>query len=146
MDAVILAVAGLERAGLLGSLPPGLRAMPLDPLRFVPAAGQGALAIQIRSDDAPLAEMVAGVNDEASHDALLAERWVVRELGADCHSCLGVYVWPEGGAWRAVGMVARRSDGGGMLRCETAAESARQVGEELLGELLARGGAKVLSS
>ena len=85
VDVLVLAAAGLDRlqrrheAG--GALCGGV---------FVPAAGQGVIAVQARADSA-----AAGAVSSASHDrtmaCLLAERAVVRELSASCHAPVGVH-------------------------------------------------------
>jgi hydroxymethylbilane synthase len=83
-DAVVLAAAGLQRLGLAdagGHL--------LGPPDFLPAAGQGALAVQ--AADATLwRPRLAAVDDPQTAVAVRAERKVVAELGADCHSAVGV--------------------------------------------------------
>ena len=85
--AVVLAAAGLHRAGLFD---PSCMSY-LDAERMVPAAGQGALALQCRADDARTIAAVAALDDPATRAAVDAERLVVRLLDADCHSPLGAY-------------------------------------------------------
>jgi hydroxymethylbilane synthase len=87
-DAVILAAAGLERAGLY------------DPARmigteFLPAAGQGALALQCRRGDQQTRQLLAGMNDPTTALCVDAERAVVARLRGDCHSPIA--------AWATVG-------------------------------------------
>jgi hydroxymethylbilane synthase len=84
-DAILLAAAGLARLGIS-------RFTPLDPTRFVPAAGQGALAVQCRADDAATVEVLAKLNDAAVRRDVSAERQVVDELDGDCHSAIGASV------------------------------------------------------
>ncbi|HEY8450539.1 MAG TPA: hydroxymethylbilane synthase [Bacillota bacterium] len=104
LDAIVLAAAGLMRLGLLPGafalgqpleldLPPGRRAhlYPLDPERFVPAAGQGALAVQIRRDDAAAAQLLEPLNDPATEQALRAERSYLEAMGASCAVPIGAY-------------------------------------------------------
>ena len=86
-DAVVLAAAGLHRAGLLERD----HTAAFDPDEMVPSAGQGALALQCRADDRLAIEAVAALDDPATRAAVDAERRVVDLLGADCHSPLGVY-------------------------------------------------------
>ncbi len=110
-DAIVLARAGLQRLGReqeIGAV--------LDPARFVPAPGQGALALQARSQDARAREAVAAILDEDASACLLAERALASALGASCHTplgahaapagcgCLGLRAWvglPDGSAWIA---------------------------------------------
>ncbi len=86
-DAVVLAAAGLVRAGLSD---PAVTAA-FDPDEMVPSAGQGALALQCRADDAATITALSALDDPDTRAAVDAERLVVDLLGADCHSPLGVY-------------------------------------------------------
>ncbi|MBU0754273.1 MAG: hydroxymethylbilane synthase, partial [Planctomycetes bacterium] len=79
MDAVILACAGLTRLGLKERITERL------PLKsFIPAPGQGALGITIRSGDKATASRVAGLNDLPSASAVAAERAFLLHLGGGC--------------------------------------------------------------
>ena len=79
LDAVILAAAGLRRLGLLGEasevFPPEL---------FLPAPGQGALALQARADDPISDELKILLDDPDTHDSVRAERGFLARLGAGC--------------------------------------------------------------
>lgn len=79
-DAVILAVAGLKRSGLFD---PGIM-FPMNEL--IPAAAQGALAIQCRKCDACTRMLIEPLNDGPSRLAVDCERAVVLALNGDCHS------------------------------------------------------------
>jgi len=86
-DAIVLAKAGLLRLRLdLG----GIDQTDLDANDFVPAAGQGALAIQCRSDDHETRRRLAAINDARAELETRVEREVVRGLNGDCHSPIGV--------------------------------------------------------
>lgn len=111
LDAIVLARAGLQRLGredAVGAV--------LDPARFVPAPGQGMLALQARSDDAPVREALAAIGCADSLACLLAERALARQLNATCNTPLGacanvgaagrltLRAWiglPDGSAWLA---------------------------------------------
>ena len=81
LDAIVLAVAGLKRLGL------GAHAgAPLDQL--VPAAGQGALAVQARAGELDAARLEP-VNDRSTAACVELERELVRALGASCHTPVG---------------------------------------------------------
>ena len=82
VDAIVLAAAGLERLGI---------GRPAEPLDFVPAPGQGTLAIEARADDERVREAVEDVHDPATFAALTAERAAVRVLGATCHTPVGIH-------------------------------------------------------
>jgi hydroxymethylbilane synthase len=79
-DATLLAAAGLER---LGQSEVGT---PLDPLVWLPAPGQGCIAIECRAHDAETARLLAAINHGPSQVALLAERTLLAALGGNCHS------------------------------------------------------------
>lgn len=89
VDAVVLAAAGLRRLGLLDNLP--LEVTLLEATEIVPAAGQGALAVQCRADRGDVRELLSAINHEATARSVTLERRVVQALEADCTSPLGVY-------------------------------------------------------
>ena len=89
-DAAVLAAAGLVRLGLLDRA-----AEVLSIEVMLPAAGQGALALQVRADDAEAAELVGVLDNDASHSATAAERAFEARLGAclpagraGCHAAM----------------------------------------------------------
>ncbi len=79
-EATLLAMAGLNRTGL------GQVGTPLDPGTWLPAPGQGAIAIECRADDAEVLAVLAAIDDETSNQALHAERRLLAALGGNCHS------------------------------------------------------------
>jgi hydroxymethylbilane synthase len=95
LDAIVLARAGLQRLGredAIGAV--------LDPLRFVPAPGQGTLALQARSDDASTHEALAAIGCVDSLACLLAERALARSLQASCDTPLGAHAVAADGSLR----------------------------------------------
>jgi hydroxymethylbilane synthase len=101
-DAIVLAAAGLERLGLERAV---------TPLDFVPAPGQGTLAIEARADDERVRSAVGAVHHAATFADLEAERAAVRVLAATCHTPVGIHAQdgtirgfvglPDGSAWVA---------------------------------------------
>ena len=91
LDAIVLARAGLQRLGR-ESEAGGV----LEPERFVPAPGQGTLALEGRSDDSRTREAAQRITDKDAFACLLAERTLARELDASCHTPLGAYAAPAG--------------------------------------------------
>ncbi len=89
-DALVLAKAGLDRLGR------GSEGQPLDPAVFVPAAGQGCLAVEVRDADEPANPATFGLTDFTTEACLLEERNVVRSLGATCHTPIGVHAVKTG--------------------------------------------------
>ena len=86
LDAVVLAYAGLARIGQLDQVS---EVFELD--QTLPAAGQGALAVECASTDPALAALIGAVDDPDSRAAVTAERAVLAGLRAGCHAPVGVY-------------------------------------------------------
>ncbi|MFQ6172279.1 hydroxymethylbilane synthase [Oryzobacter sp. R7] len=84
LDAVVLAAAGLRRLGRVDEA-----TELLDPLQMLPAPGQGALAVEVRSDDAATAAVVAPLDDADSRACTTAERTLLAELEAGCSAPVG---------------------------------------------------------
>jgi hydroxymethylbilane synthase len=86
LDAIVLARAGLQRLeneDAVGAV--------LDPERFVPAPGQGTLAIEARAGDLATRRALAPIGDVRALDCLIAERALAHELGASCDTPLGAH-------------------------------------------------------
>ena len=140
-DALVLAQAGLDRLGR------GEEGRPLDRSEFVPAAGQGCIALETRTAD-PVSE-VSALQDMETDTCLAEERAVVRLLGATCNTPIGVHAsgteedgltltafvgLPDGSRWirDELGMALPRASG---LLGFDVAERLRAAGaEELLAE------------
>ena len=85
LDAIVLARAGLLRLGLAD------RATEvLDPIQVLPAAGQGALALECRADDSVVCEVLTALNDADTQACVTAERTVLAALEAGCTAPVGV--------------------------------------------------------
>jgi hydroxymethylbilane synthase len=84
-DAIVLAGAGLRRLGRAGEI-----GAELDAEEFVPAAGQGLLALETRGDD-PARALVEDFDDASARTRLEAERALVESLEATCHTPVGVH-------------------------------------------------------
>ncbi len=91
LRAIVLAHAGLQRLGRESDI-----GAVLDPQRFVPAPGQGVLALEGRAQDARVREAVQEITDADAFACLLAERALARELGASCNTPLGAHAAPAG--------------------------------------------------
>jgi len=81
-DAVILAYAGLKRAGLFDES----FMTPIPVKAMLPAAGQGALALQCRRDKEEVRQLLYALHDSTSNLEVYLEREIVRQLNGDCHS------------------------------------------------------------
>ena len=84
--AIILARAGLVRLGLADRV-----TQRLDPERFLPACGQGALGIEIRDGDADVAELLVPLDDAPTRAAVTAERTFLAALGGGCQAPIGAF-------------------------------------------------------
>jgi hydroxymethylbilane synthase len=87
IDAVVVAVAALERLGLTDHI-----AERLEPESFIPQVGQGAIALECGSSSDAL-ETLAAIDDRDAHRALRCERAFLLELGAGCELPGGAYAW-----------------------------------------------------
>ena len=137
---LFLAAAGMNR---LGITPPHL--VRLDPEGFLPACGQGALALQIRQDDEMLREIVAAIHDPETAETVTAERAFLAELEGGCQVPIGATASCSNNQVKLTGMIASL-DGSQLVRGahQGMREKAAQVGRELAGQLLERGGRAIL--
>ncbi len=98
LDAVMLAAAGLLRLGLMqgdqiaieGQT---LSALTLDPVTFLPAAGQGAIAIECRAGDEATITAIRALNHAETESRVTAEREFLKILGAGCQTPIGAHTW-----------------------------------------------------
>ena len=138
-DAVILARAGLARIGRLGDV-----TEVLDPLQMLPAPGQGALAVECRTDDPLAAEVAAALDDPRVRAAVTAERAVLATLEGGCSAPIGALaeiVEGEDGDELWVRSVALSLDGALSVRRSASGDpsDAAGVGARLGEEMLADG-------
>jgi hydroxymethylbilane synthase len=140
-DAIVLAAAGLRRLGREAEI--GFR-VPED--RMVPAAGQGALAVQVRSGDEETAAAVRAIGDAVSFAELRAERACFTRLDADCSTPIGVHAKVDGERLR-IGAFIGLPDGGEWIRDELDADASdpEAAGAELAKRLLGAGAADLLA-
>ncbi|MGA2071566.1 MAG: hydroxymethylbilane synthase [Sedimentisphaerales bacterium] len=90
-DAIVLARAGLERLGLADII-----SIIFDPTKFIPSPAQGALAVEVRADDAETKEIVSKLDDKDYRITTTAERQVFSALGCGCHAPAGVFAQLSG--------------------------------------------------
>lgn len=140
-DAIVVAAAGLARLGLV---PPNAR--PLAPEEFIPAVGQGILAIEARLADRDLRALLGRLDDPATRAQADAERAFLRHLGASCHTPVAAHAQLANGVLSLDGLVASL-DGRRVIRSRAtgAAAGAELLGQKLADDLLAQGAGKVLS-
>lgn len=130
-EALVLAAAGLQRLGLEARIKEHL-----PPEVCLPAAGQGALALQTRADDQRLIELLQTAHHAPSAECVAAERALCLGLGADCASALGAYADFEGERIRLRAVVCEAE---GDARAEFCArgDKPQALGEALAEEILA---------
>ncbi len=142
-DAIILAHAGLARAKLLD--PTVMTEIPL--MQMLPAAGQGALALQCRRDAADVQEILRTLNDPATELATRLEREVVQRLEGDCHSPIAAFArFPGPQTVRLTACAAGRDGRPPVLRAEVevAVAEADRAAQRVADVLLAQGAAELL--
>lgn len=137
-DAIVLAMAGLRRLDARATY-----TVPWAPDEIVPAAGQGALAVEVREGDPLLAyELRAAVNDADAERSVRCERAALRALHAGCSAPIGIHARSTDGRLRAQIAYATPTE---VVR-ESVEGIAKTVAEaEALGESLARAVAARLS-
>jgi len=140
-DAIVLAAAGLKRLGLGARI----RSL-LEVAESLPAAGQGALGIECRSDRPEIAALLQPLADGPTGCCVRAERAVNRALGGNCAVPLGAFAEIRGERLRVRALVAS-PDGRRIARadCEGAAADPERVGDEAAGLLRERGAAEILA-
>ena len=90
-DATLLAAAGLNRLGETGT------GHPLAAEEWLPAPGQGAIAIECRANDATTGSLLAAIDHAPSRAAVMAERALLAALGGNCHSAIAVLTSAQDG-------------------------------------------------
>jgi hydroxymethylbilane synthase len=141
-DAIILAAAGLTRLGL------GERIRAVLPAEAsLPAAGQGALGIEVLSSRPEMAQWLAPLDDAATAACVRAERAVSRALAGSCEVPLGAYAEMRDGSIYLRGFVAL-PDGSRIARAELtgAPAYAEALGLQLAEALRAQGAAEILAA
>ncbi len=140
LDAIVLAAAGLRRLGREKDI-----SFLLDAGQMIPAAGQGALALQTREDDAEAREAVAAISDDTALVELTAERAAVAALDASCNTPIGIHARRDGDRLTIDGF-AGLPDGSIWVRDRFEGDAAdpRALGEELAQRMLAAGAGHIL--
>jgi len=133
-DAIVLAAAGLKRLGL------GQRIRSVfDPSRMIPAAGQGALGLEVREDAAELRATLAQTVHRPTWLAVHAERAVSRSMGGSCSVPLAAYAVWDGDTLRLTAALGDASQPSRpLLRTEVSAQPADAAQATSLGEQAAR--------
>ncbi|UGT58022.1 hydroxymethylbilane synthase [Nocardia asteroides] len=150
LDAIVIARAGLSRIGRTDAITESL-----EPVQMLPAPSQGALAVECRSDDAELIEILAGLDDASTRAAVLAERALLGELEAGCTAPIGAIaevvesIDEDGRIFEELSLraCAAAIDGSDVLRASIvgAPRDAEELGVALARDLLDLGARALLS-
>ena len=138
----MLAEAGLERLGLAGQI---TQVIPL--ALVLPAVGQGALGLEIRSEDALTAAAVTLLDDPVSHQAVVAERAMLAALHGGCLAPVAAWARFEQGNLMLIGRVLS-SDGRTQIDAQRRAppSAAAALGREVAKELLTQGAGPLIEA
>lgn len=143
VDAVVVAQAALHRLGL------GDQAAEVLPTSVVlPQVGQGALAVECRSDDGGMVALLHTIDDGAAHAAVSAERSFLAAVGGGCRAPVAAWARtaaaPDGGLRVRLAALLASGDGHIVLRHEVEGADPRALGAAAWSGLLSRCGAGVL--
>ncbi len=138
-DAIILAAAGLTRLGKTQ-----LVREVLSEEFMCPAAGQGALGIEIRAGDGEMREHLAFLDDPAARATTTCERALLQRLGGGCQVPIGAFAEMREGSLHLTAIVAR-PDGSTILRETQSGSQAVALGEAVGDNLLQRGATRILA-
>lgn len=136
-DAIILAAAGLERLGFserIGEILPAI----------IPAAGQGALAIEIRADDEKIFSLVRLLNDDETFATATVEREFLKVVGGGCQIPVGVFAQLSGGQVNVRAIIASVDGKKIVADSVTAPANVHHIGAELAIRMLKAGGRELL--
>jgi hydroxymethylbilane synthase len=136
VDATLLALAGLKRLGLADA---ATAVLPVD--EFLPAVGQGVIAVEARADDRRTRALLAAIDHADTATALAAERAFLAVLDGSCRTPIAGHAVVRDGRVRFRGLIAR-PDGSAVFEAERegAAADAERLGADAGGELKARAG------
>lgn len=142
VGALIMAAAGLHRAGFTDRITEYL-----EPEFCLPAPGQGALAIEIRAQDAEIAQVVGRLHDTEAAVTVGAERALLARLQGGCQVPIGARAVLDRGLVHLEGLIAS-PDGGKVIRYAASgpSEGAAALGVQVAEWLLAHGGEEILAS
>ena len=141
-DAIILASAGLIRLGLADRI-----ASFIEVEQSLPAAGQGAVGIECRTDDVQVKQLLAPLADAETTCCVLAERAMNNHLQGGCQVPIGGYAVLQQGQLYLRALVGN-VDGSQIIRAEgkSAVKNADVLGVQIAEQLLAQGADKILQS
>ncbi len=140
LDGVIVAAAGMKRMGLVQRI---TQFLPVE--LMLPAVGQGALGLEVRTGDSELKKILAKLNHAPTNTEIAAERAFLRCLGGGCRLPIAALGKLEGDKLSLEGLVAA-PQGSGIIRDKVKGTvfEAEELGKKLAEMILERGGKKFL--
>jgi hydroxymethylbilane synthase len=139
--AIILAAAGVNRLGLTKLV---RQIIPAEAM--CPAAGQGALGIEIRQGDAETAQHLAFLDDAAARSTTTSERALLNAMGGGCQVPIGAFAEVGTGGTLQLQAVVAHPDGSSVLRESQSGSDPVKLGEAVGQVLLKRGGSAILEA
>ena len=140
VDGIVMAAAALKRMNIEDRIAEYFSAD-----IFVPAAGQGALGIEIRAEDSAVEEIVASLDHEASRREVAAERAFLRALGGGCREPIAALGVVKGASLHIRGMVANSSTGEVLYAdVEGEASQSERLGVDLASRMTEMGAGKLI--
>jgi hydroxymethylbilane synthase len=139
-DAIVIAAAGVIRLGRANEITEYL-----EPDVMIPEAGQGAIAVQIRAGDTPLAHLLARIDHAPTRARVTAERAFLRAFGGGCRNPIGAYAVRQDDSLDVRGFVGV-PDGSRIVRGELRGDATRplELGISLARQVLENGAAAIL--
>lgn len=142
LDAIVLAVAGLERLGMGGEIAQRLTGE----LGFLPAIGQGAVGIEARQGDTATRDLLRAIADPITEHRVRAERGVLKALEGDCTLPIAAWSTVKGGRLRLLSRLGM-PDASEIIEGEVEGDLAddESLGRALGAQLLGRGGREIMA-
>ncbi len=138
IDGTVMALAGLQRLSLENH---ATEVLPT--IHFLPAPAQGAVAVELRDDDAQVARLLASISHKETRLAIAAERMFLAVMEGGCHMPLGALAKIEGNEIELDGIVLSL-DGKQSVRGKTTGQDPQKTGEELAIKLKNLGAGEII--
>lgn len=143
VDAVILAMAGILRLELSKNAT-DVEFLPLNPEKWIPAVGQGALAIECRDGDQEILRILSKIHHEQTARCTRAERAFLKAVEGDCRVPVGGYATADGDTLRLRAFVGA-PDGSQQLVRTAFGKDPEMLGQQIAEALLNEGGREILA-
>jgi len=139
-DAIVVARAGVERLGLGEKI-----SICFNPRQFIPAPAQGALAVQTKTDDVAVSNLIAAIDDKKARTITLAERKILVTMKCGCHAPVGAFAEIIADTIEICAFISDL-EGEKFIRrsIKGPAEEAEKLAEKTAYELLNAGGKEIL--